>query len=279
MTINNKDDGMIIPEIGPWGKEKYRLVSLYASLFASSMKKKWDCRVYIDLFSGAGLSRIEGSREIVAASPLLALDIPNPFDRYIFCEENSEKIAALEERCRKSFPSLDIRLVKGDANKSVHSVINEMPQHRQGFRVLSFCFVDPYKVANLHFETIRILSEKYMDFLVLIPTHMDAQRNVGIYLQPNNKIVDNFLGSSTWRDGWREAEKRREKFGYFFTNCFGAAMNRLGYIYAGIEETVLIRSDEKNLPLYRLAFFSRNATGQKFWTEAKKYSNNQLQLL
>jgi len=56
-------------------------------------------------------------------------------------------------------------------------------------------------------------------------------------------------------------------------------MRKLGYIYSGIEETVLIRSTDKNLPLYRLAFFSRDKLGQKFWKEALKYSTNQLTLL
>lgn len=178
MDISTKDDGLIIPEVGAWGKDKYRLVSLYADMFASSMKDKWECRVYIDLFSGAGLSRIEGSKEIVAASPLLALVIERPFDRYIFCEENLEKITALKDRCKKYFPTADIRFVEGDANIVVDKIINEMPQYKKDFRVLSFCFVDPYKISNLNFDTIKKLSKNFMDFLVLIPTHMDAHRNV-----------------------------------------------------------------------------------------------------
>jgi len=279
MAIELTDDGLIIPEVGAWGKEKYRLVSLYSNLFARSMKNKWDCRVYIDLFSGAGLSRIEGKSEIVAASPLLALDIDVPFDKYIFCEENPEKIKALQKRCKRFFPSADISFVEGDANSVVDEVISKMPQYKKDFRVLSFCFIDPYKVANLNFDTIKKLSEKFMDFLVLIPTDMDANRNVDVYLQSDNKKADIFLGSNEWRDEWPNVKKQGKRFGYFFADVFGKSMGKLGYIYSGIEETVLIRSTDKNLPLYRLAFFSRDKLGQKFWKEAKKYSNDQLQLL
>ncbi len=42
---------------------------------------------------------------------------------------------------------------------------------------------------------------------------------------------------------------------------------------------VHVRSIEKNLPLYHLAFFSRNELGRKFWKEARKYSDDQLDLL
>jgi len=44
------DDGLYTPVIGSWGIQKYKLVHGYSRLFASAMKRKWDCRVYIDLF-------------------------------------------------------------------------------------------------------------------------------------------------------------------------------------------------------------------------------------
>jgi hypothetical protein len=48
------DDGLVVPEVGVWAEEKYRIIELYDALFSSGMKRKWDCRVYIDLFSAAG---------------------------------------------------------------------------------------------------------------------------------------------------------------------------------------------------------------------------------
>ena len=40
----------------------------------------------------------------------------------------------------------------------------------------------------------------------------------------------------------------------------------------------LVRSTDKNLPLYHLAFFSRHPLGQKLWREAVKSSNPQRDL-
>ena len=88
------DDGLTTPEIGAWGEQKYRLVSLYAQMFSRSMKGKWDCRVYIDLFAGPGRSRIEGTSRIVAASPIAALAAEPKFDKYIFCESDRDKITS-----------------------------------------------------------------------------------------------------------------------------------------------------------------------------------------
>ena len=55
-------------------------------------------------------------------------------------------------------------------------------------------------------------------------------------------------------------------------------MQSLGYKHDDIENPVLVRSDEKNVPLYRLVFFSRHRLGQKFWEETKKWSDPQLKL-
>jgi hypothetical protein len=92
------DDGLITQEIGAWGQEKYRLLNLYAQLFSASMKNKWDCLVYIDLFAGSGSSKIKGTNKIVAGSPLVALGIDPTFDRYVFCEKDPEKLRALKAR-------------------------------------------------------------------------------------------------------------------------------------------------------------------------------------
>jgi hypothetical protein len=70
-----EDDGLLAPSVGRWGEQKYLHVTNYASVFATSMKAKWDCRIYVDLFAGAGRSRIDGTDRIVEGSPLLALAV------------------------------------------------------------------------------------------------------------------------------------------------------------------------------------------------------------
>jgi hypothetical protein len=72
------DDGLPAPEVGQWSLEKYRLVKIYATIFARSMKHKWQHRIYIDLFAGAGRSTIRDTGVIVESSPMIALRTPEP---------------------------------------------------------------------------------------------------------------------------------------------------------------------------------------------------------
>ena len=269
-----EDDGLTTPEVGSWAEDKYRLVRNYADTFTTSMKGKWDHRVYTDLFAGTGRSRIEGTGVIVPASPILALELPQKFDRYILCEEDDEKRAALKARAERVAPDANLTYVPGDVNLNVEDLLSAIPAGR----VLTFCFVDPYKIANLAFGTLRALSSRYVDFLVLLPSYMDVNRNPSTYFGDENKTLDQFLGSSEWRTAWPGAEARGEKFPLFFVDRFGLEMKKLGYIYAGMQDTKLIRSTEKNLPLYHLAFFSRHELGAKFWKQALKYGTDQRDL-
>src|ERR1035441_6917095 len=84
------DDGLVCAGVHRWAEEKYRLLALYGKLSSSGMKNKWDQRVYIDLYAGAGFSHIQGTSTFLKGSPIIALTVDCPFDRYIFCEENEE---------------------------------------------------------------------------------------------------------------------------------------------------------------------------------------------
>lgn len=273
-----KDDGLITPEIGSWGEEKYRHVALYSSLFAKSMRRKWECLVYIDLFSGAGRSMIRGTSRIVNSSPLVVLGLHDKFDRYIFCEKEYNKYEALKKRIKREFPDTDSHIIEGDANQKVDEVLAMMPDFRKSFRVLAFCFADPYALSNLKFDTIRQLSARYMDFLVLIPSGMEANRFVTKYTKAVDSPVDFFLGSSEWRAAWREAQKNKTPFEHFIVKEFGRSMESLGYIDPGLDLAVPIRLAEKNLLLYRLVLYSRHELGKEFWKQAKKYSQAQRDL-
>ena len=269
------DDGLETEDIGPWGEAKYRLVHTYAEMFVRAMLGKWDSLVYVDLFAGSGRARIRESGKIIPASPLLALRITDGFNKFIFCEKDSGKIRALEQRVRLSHCDADCSFLEGDANGLADQVLHAMPTPGRGFKVLGLCFSDPYSLSNLKFETIRALRSRFLDHLILIPTSMDATRNLASYLKPDNGTVDDFLGNSNWRDRWPSAERRSMSFEAFLTNELAESMRALDYLYPGIEQTEQIRSTPQNLPLYRLALFSRSKLGNKFWKQARKYSTPQ----
>ncbi len=269
-------DGLVTPTVGSWAAKKYRLVSMYAHMFTTSMHSKWGSLSYIDLYSGAGRAKVKPSRQLVLTTPTLALELAQPFDHYVFCESDPKKMAALKARVERDFPSSSPAFVEGDCNLTVEQVVGFLPTPSRTHTTLGFCVVDPFALQSFHFETIKMLSKRYMDFLVLIPAYMDAQRNKAMYLSKENPTVDNFLGTSAWRDAWSPA--KGYKFGTFIADQFGSEMAKLNYTYEGLSDMVIVSHPTKNFPLYRLAFFSRNLLGLKFWRMAKRATAVQLPL-
>jgi three-Cys-motif partner protein len=270
-----QDDGLEAPEIGPWGEHKYRLAQGYARVFATAMKRKWDQRVYVDLYAGSGRARIEGTTRIVPTSPLRALKIPDPFDQYVFCELNPKLLEALRTRVSREHKDANVSFVLGNVNTEISEVLMRLPIPSRTNRVLTFCFADPYKLDDLKFETVQQLSQRYVDFLILVPTEMDANRNERRYIQPENKTLDEFFGDADWRVSWGRAKREGEPFWGFVLKHFASKMEALEYLDQAAQQAELIRSFEKNLPLYRLAFFSRNELGTRFWKEVRKYATPQ----
>lgn len=268
-------DGLYTPEVGGWAETKYRLLWTYADLFATSMKAKWDARVYIDLFAGAGHARIKDTDRIVLGSPLLALKVSDPFERYVFCDSDERCIQALQQRVDALGQLNRTRFVSGDVNTLTDEILALLPAYNRQYSVLGFCFVDPFALGALRFTTLERLAERFMDFLVHIPA-MDPLRNEALYTKADNETVTQFLGTDSWRIAWK-SEPHRLTFDLFLARQFEDRMKALKY-KGGIGNAVMVRSTEKNLPLYRLGFFSRHERGEAFWREAKKYSTLQLGL-
>lgn len=121
-------DGLLTPDVGRWGEDKYRLVANYAQLSARSMQRKWDYLVYVDLYAGSGRSRIRGTARIVPASPVIVLASPATFTRYVFCEKDRAKAEALKSRIRAPHGDRDRTVIVGDANESVDRILCAIPE-------------------------------------------------------------------------------------------------------------------------------------------------------
>jgi three-Cys-motif partner protein len=268
------DDGRFCSEVGKQSEEKHSLVSLYARLFSTGMKGKWDERVYIELYAGSGYSRIRDTSRTIAGSPIRALQLEHPFDKYIFCEKGTKELEALGARVEECAPSANVEYISGDCNQRVDEILAAIPAHSPGHRVLSLCFVDPFDIG-IRFETLRTLSRRYVDFLVLLALYMDANRNYENYVKEEAVKIDEFLGSGTWRERWRVASQNGTSFPQFLAEEFSISMEALQYQPQPFYKMRSVKIPEMNVKLYRLALFSRSPRAYAFWDQVLKYSTPQ----
>lgn len=213
------DDGLMTPEVRGWAETKYRLLALYYELFSTGMKDKWDQRVYVDLYAGAGYSRIQGTERFLKGSPVIALTVTHPFDKYIFCEGSKDRLQVLEARARRIAPKANIVYVQGNCDAEIERIYKEIPRASTSNRVLSLCLVDPFDFG-LKFETLRRLSDVFIDFVVLLAIGMDANRNYEHYVDGNSPKIDEALGNTEWRKRWKAVGIRRRDFRPFLADEF-----------------------------------------------------------
>lgn len=273
-VIQVAEDGLFIPTVREWTLEKFKLVGNYCDIFTSGMKFKWDQLAYIDLFAGAGYTKIKETGKIYLNSALLSMSIPTPFTKYIFCEQDEERFEALSERVKRDFNHHNCELIFGDSNTNVSKILKAIPKFRKGKTLLTFCFIDPYSL-NLNFTTIKNLGQTLIDFLILQALHMDANRNLDKYLKEENSRISEYLGVKNWRDLLnQEKNGYRKNFVKFLADQYQDQMSNLGYQ----DEKLMhqIRSNEKNLPLYYLSFFSKHPRGIDFFKKVQKRIKQQL---
>ena len=275
-VIEAKDDGNVISEVREWSLEKYNLVGSYCNIFTSGMFYKWDQLVYIDLFAGSGYSRIKESGKIFYGSPLIAMSIPNPFTKYIFCEKDPKLFNSLAIRIERDFSHLNYELIPGDANENISKILKAIPPFDKNNTLLPFCFVDPFSL-RIKFSTIRSLGNNLMDFLILLALNMDGKRNLEIYLKEENRRIEEFLGIKDWKEKFdKDKIKNKTNFVKFLADIYQSNMAGLGY--QKHKNMHLIRSNDKNLPLYYLAFFSKHPRGVEFFKKVEKLCSPQLKL-
>jgi len=249
-----KDDGLYIPAVGEWSHDKHYFLTRYIDAFTTSMKnKKWQGLHYIDLFAGAGIERLEHSQKLDWGSPMIAAQAPYPFDRLHLCELDSKKYQTLEKRITIIRPNSQI--LKGDANKKIHKIVEDIPQ-----RTLSLAFLDPYGL-HLDYETLKVLSNIRADLIIFFPDHLDALRNwEHTYLDNPESNLDRCLGPGTnWRSLLNEtpARRRAEVLRNLYVDQLKTQLEYTDFEYE--------RISYRGHPLYILIFCSRHKIAAKLW--------------
>jgi three-Cys-motif partner protein len=266
-TVEVSPDGLPYNDVGPWTEEKHRLVAYYSAQFSGAMKDKFQKRVYIELYAGAGYSQIRGTNRIISGSPINALTLKQPFDKYIFSEEDADKRAALETRVRRHAPaSAEIKFIPGDCDSCVSEIAAAIPPHSKTSKVLTLCFVDPNDIG-IKYATLRTLgASRMMDFIVLLALYMDAQRAEQHYVRNPSKIAE-LLGTELWLARWHEAKNKGVDFPHFLAEQFIASMADMEYIPPPFYSMRKIFFYEKNRPLYAVGLFSRHPLAYKLWDD------------
>lgn len=157
-------DGLPVRLVKPHSAQKARMVSRDLGTVGRAMSGKWFDVQYLELFSGPGYLLDEATGEEVPGSPMQALGIARPFDRYVFSDFSEPCVEALRSRVGH-LPHVHVE--HGDANDAAHL---ERVCARLDPKALVIAYLDPAR-PNLHWTTVEYLADRfrYIDFIINLP--------------------------------------------------------------------------------------------------------------
>ena len=224
-----------------------------------------------DLFSSLGsveaADPVEEEVRYLKGSPRVALDLKNPFDRYVFIEKNPKRLTELEAIKAEYGDTRNIDIRLGDANEVLLEILSSgfsKRTHR------AYIFLDPFGI-QVPWSTIEALAAtEAIEVMINFPLGMAIRR-----MMPHSADVpqgwsislDTFFGSPDWRQHAYEettdlAGQRIVKFVDSEVRLLKWYQNRLKLIFGFVSEAQLI-TNTRGGRLYYLIWAGPRAEGLK----------------
>jgi three-Cys-motif partner protein len=257
------DDGLPTRDAGEWTEDKLYFWNRYIDITTRAMvdSPKWPGGlVYVDLFAGPGVCKINETGRRFPGSVLIAANAPRPFRKILACDTSKKCVQACLARIRRTRAADRTLVFEGDCNTKIDEIVAEIPEQS-----LTLAFIDP-EGLHVHFDTIRRLShDRPVDLLVLFADGMDIVRNVATYAKQTHSKLDDTLGPDCdWRRHWGNlANQSAQNVCELFTSLYTRQLEKhLEYVAFG-HKTMRWQQ----VRLYRLIYASKHPLGLEFWNK------------
>jgi three-Cys-motif partner protein len=229
---------------GSHTERKLDVVAKYLSSYVTLMKKQsWVELYYIDGFAGSGASSaapedgadvdptLFDTESITEGSPVRALNVDPPFDRYEFVDADAKNVASLEA-LKDRYPTRQIRIHHKDANVAIGELCSEIAARRTARAVV---FLDPFGRSVRWDTVVKLAQTEKVDLWYLVPVHAISRQvsKKGEFL-PSAEKTDAMYGSTEWR---QRAVRKRD----VSTDLFGGIDDRLEKIAQAKEYSEMFR--------------------------------------
>ena len=273
---------------GKWTTEKLQRLREYLIAYQEALKNQPFKLFYIDAFAGLATTHQKpiptthrrcfddlvrsDTREFVDGSARIALQIPRPFDHYVFVERDPSRHAELRG-LKADFPHLAARIepINEEANNYLTTLCKSVDWLRIGRRAV--VFLDPFGM-QVTWATISAIAEtKAIDLWLLFPLGVAVNRMLPKHGQiPSGwrQRLDLMFGESDWYQAFYEKHATDDLFGGKSETTVKRAgysaiadyfVKRLKTIFPHVAKNPLPLLNSAHCPLYLLCFAAGNPKG------------------
>ncbi len=194
-----------LDEIGDWSVAKLNIVKAYAGQYSTILQSQGAGRGntqkfhfgYIDGFAGAGEHVHKNTGEIVAGSPLNALNLANRFDEYYFIDLDPARVQRLKKMCEDR---ANAHVILGDCNDVLLSQL--FPKFKFEDYRRALCFLDPYGLG-LKWNVLATAGgmksiEIFLNFPVMDINRNAKKKNIAEIDPDHRGRMTAFWGDESW---------------------------------------------------------------------------------
>ena len=273
-VVGMSSDGYL--RIEPHTLHKYNILTKYLKV-CEIFDKHYSNFVYVDTHGGSG--KVALGSQWIQGSPLIAANWSPSFP----CHIVEIDPATYRRLCESTSSCKNVNHHHGDCNRIIDSILAGIPKWGK----FVFCFVDPSSLVyrgsddtecdQLCADTIRKIVQFPRSELLLNFPLESILRCAGDYLGnptesraiASGKRVTTFMGSTSWQKitlSETHCEKNRKAF-------LGTYMDEVldKYPFKG---AFLVRTDQKNLPIYYLVYATNNNVAAKIMRDIMKKEGN-----
>ncbi len=166
----SREDGLLVRGVWPHSARKSWMVSRIIDVVSRAMTGKWGQLGYIELYSGPGRLLDRSTSKELPGSPVEALRLSTPFDRYVFCDFDEDCVTALRQRCDQEPMGSRSRVFQGDAKEIDHL---ERVARQFGRGTLVIAYLDPARPRDMTWHTVQTLANRLptVDLIINLPVH------------------------------------------------------------------------------------------------------------
>jgi len=272
--IISETDGFSVIKVNNWYFNKLGIIQSYIKAYSNRFDLRNKTKMLLYIGSGPGMVTSDNNTEVRSGTPLHLLS-SSQFQRYIFCDNNPDYLNALKVRVGQSHPKKQVIFLEGDINQSVEKLPPYLPDKTSGNITSILCIID-LQSFDINFETIEILADMNVDFLIVNSFVHTKYYNYKFYLEDERETMNAYFGSAWAR--LAESTELNSDVAFFMlvVKAYLEQFKQLGYNVSGTLHKYGI--EDSLVPYYQIAYCTKSKALNSLKQSAVKDVSKQTEL-
>lgn len=253
-AIISETDGFSVLKVNNWYFNKLGIIQSYIKAYSTRFDLRNKTKMLLYIGAGPGMVTSDNNTKARYGTPLSLLS-STQFQRYIFCDNNPDYINALKVRVGHTHPKKQVIFLEGDINQSIEKLPPYLPDKTSGNETSILCIVD-LQSFDINFETIEILADMNVDFILINSFIHSKYYSYKFYLDDERETMNAYFGSSWARLAELTELDSDVAFFMLVVKAYMEQIKQLGYNVSGTLHKYGI--EDSLVPYYQIAYCTKS---------------------